>query len=105
MAEEIKELVVKNKSGEDKKFNLRKIKEEVILAQDFLFMDDGSCKLLEHAFIPRREAIAEMAYAMLKTDSPEAANEWLQLQWNSIRIRKHYMVMAEAALNAMLEGK
>lgn len=50
----------------------------------------------------RKEAIEKMAYAMLKADDPEAANEWLQLQWNSTRIRKHYMVMAEAALNSLL---
>lgn len=62
----------------------------------------GWCGDGKEIVLKRSEAIEKLAFNMLKGSDPQASDEWIHTQWGSRNIRKYFMSMAEAALNALL---
>lgn len=55
--------------------------------------------------ISRQEAIERMAKALIRADYPHAQEVIWDMRWKEEASKDYYLIMAEAALNALLEGK
>lgn len=52
-----------------------------------------------------QEAIERMAKALIRADYPHAQESVWDMRWKEEASKDYYLIMAEAALNALLEGK
>lgn len=55
--------------------------------------------------ITRQEAIERIAKALIRADYPNAQESILAMRWNNPASKDYYLIMAEAALNALLKGE
>lgn len=53
--------------------------------------------------LTRQEAIERMAKALIRADYPHAQEVIWDMRWKEEAIKDYYLIMAEAALNALLE--
>lgn len=68
----------------------------------YIDVENNNLDRLKHLSMTRSEAIEKLAFNMLKGSDPQSSDEWIHTQWGSRNIRKYFMSMAEAALNALL---
>ena len=90
-------------------------KEERILiarSTDYTISDTKDGALFEGKIAPhnanvfsRQEAIERMAKALIRADYPHAQESVWDMRWKEEASKDYYLIMAEAALNALLEGK
>lgn len=53
----------------------------------------------------RPEAIERMAKALIRADYPHAQESVWDMRWDNPASKDYYLIMANSALNALLEGK
>lgn len=76
------------------KFNKRTTCEE----DDFIH-----CEKKELIGLSRQDAIERMAKALIRADYPHAQEVIWDMRWKEEASKDYYLIMAEAALNALLE--
>ena len=54
--------------------------------------------------LTRQEAIERMAKALIRADYPHAQEVIWDMRWKEEASKDYYLIMAEAALNALLEA-
>lgn len=59
----------------------------------------------KYRVMPRQEAIECIAKALIRADYPNAQESIWAMRWNNPASKDYYLIMANAALNSLLEGK
>lgn len=80
-------------------------KEERIWIDYPLPKNSGAIESRRCTTMTRQEAIERMAKALIKADYPHAQEVIWDMRWKEEASKDYYLIMAEAALNALLEGK